>query len=159
MGNQNAMADLGVQDPTATQAPTQTPTIWHWGYDASNGPGSWANSFPDCGNDKQSPIDIVTRTVRSGAAVSLVTNFPSAAAAGLEIMNNGYSVEVNGSALDGDITSLGSKSYALKKFGFHRGSETTVNGKQFPLEAQFLHQVRTTTFPSPEAQEHVQLII
>ena len=30
--------------------------------------------------------------------------------------------------------------YKLLQFHFHGGSETVVNGRRFPLEAQFVHQ-------------------
>ena len=35
---------------------------------------------------------------------------------------------------------LSGKSYRLQQFHFHMSSETRINGKQFPLEAQFVHQ-------------------
>ena len=106
-----------------------------------SGPSTWARSFNGCAGKQQSPIDIVRFAVEPAAAKApLAVAFKPATRGSLKIFNDGHTVQVQGAGLKGSSTQLDGVSYALQHFHFHRLSETTVDGKHMPLEAQFVHK-------------------
>jgi carbonic anhydrase len=112
-----------------------------WGYTNEDGPSTWANTYDKCAGKQQSPIDIKTKAVKGGAMKgALKINFHPSRQGTLTAQNNGHTIKVSGKGLDGDSTSLVGHEYKLLQFHFHHGSETRVDGKQFPLEAHFVHQ-------------------
>ena len=123
-----------------------------WGYDLHNGPATWASTYPLCAGKSQSPIDIDTKTVVEGVGdldqrrTCLSISFNQAAAGTLARDNNGHTVKFSGDGLNGDTSALHSSvlssrtPYSLLQFHFHAGSETRIDGEQFPLEAHFVHQ-------------------
>ncbi|KAL1022696.1 hypothetical protein UPYG_G00031150 [Umbra pygmaea] len=118
-----------------------------WGYLPSNGPATWAATYPIANGHKQSPIDIVTaHTTHKTYLPHLKLKYhPSDSIA---LLNNGHTIEVtfvddaNTSTLTGGpITGT----YRLAQFHFHwgssddHGSEHTVNKAKFPAELHLVH--------------------
>lgn len=110
----------------------------HWDYAGDTGPEHWAElseEFATCGSGvEQSPINIdpdltVTKDLRD-----INVNYKSWA---LSVVNNGHTVQVN--MAPGSKIRMGRKTYYLLQFHFHTASENTIDGKQFPMEAHFVH--------------------
>lgn len=109
----------------------------HWSYSGEGGPQRWAELSPEnkpCATGhQQSPVDL------SGAMSASIA--PPAAhwisASGGMVINNGHTIQVDVPA--GGSVTLDGKDYVLKQFHFHHPSEHTIDGKQFPLEAHFVH--------------------
>jgi len=53
------------------------------------------------------------------------------------IVNNGHTIQLN--VVPGSTLSLNDDSFTLLQFHFHRPSEHTVGGKNFPMEVHFVH--------------------
>ncbi len=109
----------------------------HWTYGGEGGPEHWGELSPDnqlCAvGRQQSPIDL------SGA---MSAGIPAPAAhwiptQGAMVVNNGHTIQVD--VPEGGNVTLDGKDYTLKQFHFHHPSEHTIDGKQFPLEAHFVH--------------------
>jgi carbonic anhydrase len=108
-----------------------------WSYEGANGPDNWGNvdaaSKVCSAGSQQSPVDI-------GSAIKaqlppLKTIWAKKADT---IVNNGHTIQLNfgqGSRLD-----AGADSYALLQVHFHRPSEHKIGGKNFPMEAHFVHR-------------------
>ncbi len=109
----------------------------HWGYTGHEGPEGWGALSPEfaaCSEGKnQSPINVVS---------SLDARLPqlkfSYKTGSNEILNNGHTVQVNFDA--GSTLTLDGTAFELKQFHFHTPSENHINGKEFPLEAHFVHK-------------------
>lgn len=122
------------EDSHASPAPEHP---GHWTYGGEGGPAHWAELSPDnkpCSiGHQQSPIDL------AGAMTASIA--PPAAhwisASGAMVVNNGHTIQVDVPA--GGSVTLDGKDYVLKQFHFHHPSEHTIDGKQFPLEAHFVH--------------------
>lgn len=111
----------------------------HYTYDGDEGPEHWAELSPDfaaCAEGQsQSPIDIPKATV----AASEPSTFELAyAQSGLNIENNGHTVQVNWNP--GSTLTLDSGVYELKQFHFHSHSEHLIDGKSAPIEIHFVHK-------------------
>ena len=127
-----------------------------WGYTGKDAPDHWSSldkSYFLCSmGSRQSPIDLSTASATEGK--SLQALFFDYRSSPLEIENNGHAVQI-----DEDLTGidfhghtiqvnpnsvssalLGGKIYKLLQFHFHSPSEHTINGKNFPMEAHFVHQ-------------------
>ncbi|WP_199899781.1 carbonic anhydrase [Shewanella marina] len=104
-----------------------------WGYGTNNGPQHWGEHFTICASGQnQSPIDI-NRAVDADLA-DLMVEYQGQVA---QLLNNGHTVEAkvagtNQLLLDGE-------QFQLKQFHFHTPSENMINGKQYPMEAHFVH--------------------
>jgi len=57
---------------------------------------------------------------------------------GLEILNNGHTIQVNRAA--GSSITVGGEKYELLQFHFHTPSENTVNDTAFPIEMHLVHK-------------------
>ena len=109
----------------------------HWGYEGENGPAKWgeldaANKACSAGS-QQSPIDI-------GATVKaqlppLRINWAHVADT---IVNNGHTIQLD--FADGSTLTLDNTKYKLVQFHFHRPSEHMIAGKNFAMEAHFVHR-------------------
>ncbi len=111
----------------------------HWGYEGHDSASHWgelSQKYGTCKKGKnQSPINIVTSKVEhSGHQDKIHFNYVTA---GTEIVNNGHTIQVNVDA--GSSITVHGKEYLLKQFHFHTPSENQINGKNFPLEAHFVH--------------------
>lgn len=110
----------------------------HFEYEGEDGPENWgelSSAWSLCGEgEAQSPIDIPAKTPGSSGP-ALETTY---AAAPLNIVNNGHTVQVNYAA--GNTLKVGDKTWELLQFHFHAGSEHTVAGKEYPLEMHLVHR-------------------
>jgi carbonic anhydrase len=109
----------------------------HWSYEGESGPAKWgdldaANKTCSVGS-QQSPIDI-DKPVKS----QLPALKPSWAKSADTIVNNGHTIQLN--FAEGSTLTLGDVKYKLVQVHFHRPSEHLIAGKNFPMEAHFVHR-------------------
>ena len=109
----------------------------HWSYEGDGGPAKWgdldaANKVCAIGS-QQSPIDIGT-TVKAQLPALKINRARSADT----IVNNGHTIQLN--LAEGSAMTLGDVKYKLLQFHFHRPSEHLIAGKNFPMEAHFVHR-------------------
>jgi carbonic anhydrase len=112
----------------------------HWSYEGEGGPAKWgdldaANKVCAVGS-QQSPIDIGA-TVKSRLP-ALSINWAKSADT---IVNNGHTIQLN--FAEGSTMSFGEAKYKLLQLHFHRPSEHLIGGKNFPMEAHFVHRAET----------------
>jgi carbonic anhydrase len=111
----------------------------HWGYFGDIGPAHWGDlnaEFATCKQGQaQSPINIGRRQPASLGPLR-VRYRPT----GLELVNNGHTVQVN--VEPGSSLTVEGKEYELKQFHFHTPSEHTLLGRPLPLEIHFVHQAQ-----------------
>jgi len=120
-----------------------------WGYQTSNGPATWATNFPDfCAGDMQSPIDLDSTkavTMDPGPITMVGYNLKQSGS----INNNGHTL---GFSIPSGNTPyiMGGRLPAGDRFDFlqlhwhwgsdsSKGSEHTMNGKEYPLEVHLVH--------------------
>ena len=108
----------------------------HWSYSGKAGPDNWgslggANKVCAVGT-QQSPLDIGS-TVKAELPKLDIAWGKSADT----IVNNGHTIQLNVS--DGSKLTVGNEQYKLVQFHFHRPSEHLIGGKNFPMEAHFVH--------------------
>lgn len=117
-----------------------------WGYTCENGPATWIEKFPQARGTRQSPVDIVTSRVKSGASLPPLkwrysVNHPrSIVNPGYcwRVDENGYDSELKGGPLNNDV-------YKLQQWHCHwgalngEGSEHTVDGRSFSGELHLVH--------------------
>lgn len=120
-----------------------------WGYDESNGPDTWPDSFPEfCAGTSQSPIDLA-----SASAVLMdpgdITMIGYDTAQAGTVTNNGHSLAFT---FDGGIAPyiMGGRlpvgeSFEFAQLHWHwgsdssQGSEHTMDGKKYPIEIHLVH--------------------
>jgi carbonic anhydrase len=125
---------------TATDAAAATVAVSdtkNWSYSGETGPDHWAamnNDYSACGSGKtQSPIDLKWHKPVKASAMS--ANYKSSKAF---VSDNGHSIQM---AFDmGGSIKIKGQTYDLMQVHFHSPSEHTLSGKQFPLEAHFVHK-------------------
>jgi carbonic anhydrase len=106
-----------------------------WSYTGEHGPDHWSElkGAGLCSAGKnQSPVDI--RDAVTAKLVPLSFKYDSFAS---EVFNNGHTLQV-GYAPGSELVVAG-HTYVLKQFHFHAPSENLLGGRQFPLEAHFVH--------------------
>src|SRR6266851_5104584 len=109
----------------------------HWSYEGDGGPAKWgdldaANKACSIGS-QQSPIDIGA-TIKSQLPPLKLSWGKSADT----IINNGHTIQLN--FAEGSTLKLGDTTYKLLQVHFHRPSEHLIGGKNFPMEAHFVHR-------------------
>ena len=109
----------------------------HWTYSGKAGPEQWgtlgsANKVCSAGG-QQSPIDIV-ETVKTDLSKLDI----GWAKSGATIVNNGHTIQLN--FAEGSTLRVGNEAYTLLQVHFHRPSEHKIAGKNFPMEAHFVHR-------------------
>lgn len=112
----------------------------HWSYEGEAGPAKWgdldaANKVCSIGS-QQSPIDIGA-TVKSQLP-PLKLGWAKTADT---IVNNGHTIQLN--FAEGSTLKLGDTTYKLLQVHFHRPSEHLIGGKNFPMEAHFVHRAES----------------
>ena len=115
----------------------------HWSYEGDGGPAKWgdldaANKVCSIGS-QQSPIDIEA-TIKSRLP-ALKINWARSADT---IINNGHTIQLN--FAEGSTMTLGDTKYKLVQLHFHRPSEHLIRGKNFPMEAHFVHRAESGAF-------------
>lgn len=116
-----------------------------WSYHSPTSPSRWAQlseNFLTCDlGVSQSPLDI-----ESGENGGLINVSPPASnrehvinwkSSKLNLINNGHTIQANYDA--GSSFQFEETEYDLKQFHFHSPSEHILNGRQYPLEAHFVH--------------------
>jgi len=107
-----------------------------WSYDGKEGPEHWgklSEEFSMCSaGSTQSPIDIEESLDANLKPLKLLQKFPAK-----EILQTNHSIQLN--FRDGNIVAIDNITFKLKQANFHTPSEHSIQGKSFPLEAQFLH--------------------
>lgn len=106
-----------------------------WNYEEVNHWGDVAE-FATCKVGKeQSPINIVTKSVKKSDKAPLDTHYVASKA---EIVNNGHTIQINLAAAG--FANLKGKQYKLVQFHFHTPSEEKIDGKNYPLVAHLVHK-------------------
>jgi carbonic anhydrase len=112
----------------------------HWSYEGSAGPAKWGEldeASKTCSlGSQQSPIDIGP-TVKSRLPPLDIKWGKSPDT----IVNNGHTIQLN--FAEGSTLKFGGTSYKLLQVHFHRPSEHLIGGKNFPMEAHFVHRAES----------------
>lgn len=109
-------------------------------YEGEEGPAHWAdlcgNAWLDCEGKSQSPINILTNNVIEDDNINNInTNYTLSST---DIYNNGHTVQFN--YTQGSYANLNGIDYDLLQFHFHTGSEHTIDGYRYPMEAHLVHR-------------------
>ncbi len=111
----------------------------HWSYKDEGAPDKWSSlksEYAACSAGKaQSPIDIVSESVKTGPAAPIEFNYGKSK---LSIVNNGHTIQVNYDA--GSSATIRGKKYDLLQFHFHSPSEHMIDGKPADLVAHLVHK-------------------
>lgn len=122
------------EESHASPAPAQP---IRWSYEGEGGPQNWSKLSPDnqpcAAGAQQSPIDLAG-ALSASIPAPVMQWTPTRNAM---VVNTGQTIQID--VPDGSNLALDGRDYVLKHFDFHHPSEHTIDGKQFPLEAQFLH--------------------
>ncbi len=114
----------------------------HWGYEGSTSPEHWheldKNNFLCKEGSNQSPINL--EGFIEADLPPIVFNYHIDTT---EIVNNGHTEQVN--VAKGSSITLDGIVFHLKQFHFHTPSENQINGKEYPLEAHFVHLSKNGT--------------
>lgn len=108
-----------------------------WGYEGAGGPAQWgeldaASKVCSVGS-QQSPIDI------SGVIKAQLPRLKIAWRKSADtIVNNGHTIQIN--TAPGSALTVGKHGFTLLQFHFHHPSEHTISGKNYPMEAHFVHR-------------------
>ncbi|KAK6192141.1 hypothetical protein SNE40_003670 [Patella caerulea] len=119
-------------------------TAASWGYE-DNGASKWADTYSTCGQNSQSPINIVSSGATLQASLGNMTMTGYDTPVALTIKNNGHTAQVD--VTGNQYISNGglSEQYKLAQFHFHWGSDNTkgsehqINSNTYPMEVHFVH--------------------
>lgn len=111
----------------------------HWGYTGHEGAENWGDLAPEYSMCKlgksQTPINIDKTVLACSNDLQMIKfNYVSDSK---EVINNGHTIQVN--IENGSSIKVDGIEFTLKQFHFHTPSENQINGKNFPLEAHFVH--------------------
>jgi len=108
-----------------------------WSYSGAHGPEKWGDvdaASKVCSvGAQQSPLDI-TETISSKMPPLTIAWGKTADT----IVNNGHTIQLN--FAEGSTLTVGGDKYTLLQVHFHRPSEHLIGGKNFPMEAHFVHR-------------------
>ncbi|XP_038014254.1 carbonic anhydrase 4 [Motacilla alba alba] len=132
--------------------------VGHWCYQSQKcelpeckGPAQWHQIYQDCKEDRQSPVNIVTRNVVYDKSLQPLTfeGYDVKGSAKWDLENNGHTVKV---ALDTTPKIGGGgleRKYKAVEFHFHwgvlgepqiiPGSEHSIDGEKYPMEFHIVH--------------------
>lgn len=104
-----------------------------WSYDGQHGPLHWGEFASECATGvNQSPINIESAT--QAKLAKLAFNYQGKV---VSLLNNGHTLQTE---IEGTNTiTIDGKVFTLKQFHFHTPSENHIDGKEYPLEAHFVH--------------------
>ncbi|XP_044141549.1 carbonic anhydrase 4 [Bufo gargarizans] len=120
----------------------------------SNGPKEWKDVSANCGQKKQSPINVITHDAKFDSKLEPFKFEGYDQGKTLTLKNNGHSAQLG---LDSAMKISGgglSGTYTATQLHFHwgskdkPGSEHTLNGKQYPIELHIVHQQAARSDPS-----------
>ena len=137
------LAAAAILNPTRSQAQWKTP----WDYEGPRGAEHWGDldpAYATCNVGKeQSPIDIQSAEKAQLPALQ----FDSKIGPLKYLVNNGRTIRVNYHDAPGTGSRLivGTKSYQLTQFHFHRPSEEYIRGKSFDMSAHLMYQAADGT--------------
>ncbi|GFY52401.1 carbonic anhydrase 6 [Trichonephila inaurata madagascariensis] len=109
--------------------------------------GKWPSKYPSCKGRQQSPVAIETKSVNTTVAMDrILYNEYNTPVTKATILNNGHTVQIFPE--DGVTRSIQTKvsKYILQQVHFHwgsqnnAGSEHTLDGIRYDLEAHFVHK-------------------
>jgi carbonic anhydrase len=103
-----------------------------WTYEDTK---AWEKQNPECGGDKQSPIDLRVEDLQNGGDQFLAWKYRGVADRFIE--NSGHNLQVNGKF--GSLI-LPDGEYRVLQFHFHFPSEHRVDGSLFAGEMHIVHQ-------------------
>ena len=110
----------------------------HWSYEGKTGPDHWASldtNYAACGKgSQQSPVNI------EGSIQAKLPDLKVSwkKTSGAKIVNNGHTIQLN--VPPGSTLATGDDKYEMTQFHFHAPSEHLIGGKNFAMEAHFVHQ-------------------
>lgn len=125
-----------LNDTSATASVQKPHTTKRWSYSGNTGPQNWPNLHRDysaCAGSNQSPINLTGFT--EAALKPIEFNYEPETAA---LLNNGFSVQLN--YRQPKFIRAEGLIFNLRQLNFHAPSENQINGKSYPMEAQFVHQ-------------------
>ena len=127
----------------------------HFGYDPNDtvdGPSAWgtirdgagAPAYPACATStqQQAPIAFPATSApwaTGGVKLDGLTLSWSKAAVATAVINNGHTWKALVGPSPANTISVQNETYTMSQFHVHSPSEHTVGGKQYPLEAHFVH--------------------
>jgi carbonic anhydrase len=119
-----------------------------FGYTAANGPSTWSTTYSTCGGSNQSPINIVSGSVTTTRVKNFVQTGYGSSIDGV-LKNTGTSLKftISTSSSAPTITGgrLGVDTFEFSQFHWHwgsvstKGSEHTLDGKEYPAELHLVH--------------------
>ncbi len=111
-----------------------------WGYKDNIAPQYWASISPlylGCAEgNQQSPINIVTKNVRTNGAAQFELKYNAAKGINLILTNHTFKIIYP----QGNFLEMGGGRYQLKEIYLKTPGENAVNALRGMLEAQFLHE-------------------
>nr|XP_002120107.3 carbonic anhydrase-like [Ciona intestinalis] len=123
----------------------------NWKYTGNSGPQFWEENSPKCGENKQSPINIETKSVLPDKQLSQLqfTGYNQNLTGGM-LINNGHSAQLNFPAGKSFqlLSSVNSEIYLALQLHFHwtsknvstlGGSEHSVDGEFYDAEMHIVH--------------------
>ncbi|XP_060553358.1 carbonic anhydrase-like [Ruditapes philippinarum] len=129
-----------------------------WGYTESNGPSTWAKDcFTGSMGKRQSPIDIKTSEAKYDSDLTdepLTTKYVQER--NIQLKNNGHSIMCQISSENKSVLTGGplkGDTYRLEQFHLHwgskddKGSEHTIDGKEYAAELHLVHW-NSSKYPS-----------
>jgi len=109
----------------------------HWGYADETGPQHWSEIDPKFRMCKlgvnQSPVDL-NRFIDAKLPKLGITY----AGISKDVVNNGHTIKVT--TVGKNEVIVDGIPFHLVQYHFHTPSENTIEGKQFPMEAHFVHK-------------------
>jgi carbonic anhydrase len=104
----------------------------------NDGPSKWFLTYPECGGNRQSPINIRTSQIEVEPAEFLRLYQPLSTVSTLPFVNNGHTLMLN--VTTRNMWLAGSVFLDLMQviqLHYHTPSEHTIDGKQFDMEMHF----------------------
>jgi len=130
---------LSPKTPEQTKPPEAAVKVHHtlWSYRGLTGPEMWGDLKPEfqtCKSGKlQSPIDLKWAKPKKHGTITFQYNESP-----YQLMDNGHTVKAI--FAPGNFVTINGDKYELVQMHFHSKSEHTISGKQYPLEAHFVHK-------------------
>lgn len=138
--------DSNYSQPVSVDLDKKSVRPEEWSYEGERAPNNWGKLSPVyslCGSGKsQSPINITEHSKNDHHSWSFkydATDLHIAHNEHMEeIIDNGHTIQVT--VDNGSHFIFNETEYELKQFHFHTPSEHTIDGKNLPMEAHFVHQ-------------------